>query len=40
MGTGVILLVVWGGGENPEIDQQPVQRRVAILLGMLHANVR
>ena len=39
MGTGVILLVVWGGG-NPEIDQQPVQRRVAILLGMLHANVR
>ena len=39
MGTGVILLGVGGGG-NPEIDQHPVQRRVAILLGMLHANVR
>ena len=40
MGTGVILLAGGGKGSNPEIDQHPVQRRVAILLGMLHANVR
>ena len=43
MGTGVILLAGGGGGgegSNPEIDQHPVQRGVAILLGMLHANVR
>ena len=33
MGTGDILL-----GGNPAMDRHPVQGRVAILLGMLHAK--
>ena len=33
MGSGDILL-----GDNPAMDQHPIQGGVAILLGMLHAK--